>query len=210
MPLTLRTLEDYGRSPRTCSTKHNDVPMDCAMRCNPCRGSEKYAFLRFSTVYGSLRAKAFLIAQRSLAFSPLLQAHTHHWLGMFSGTSGASQWRLPRGAAAGREGNQWVCESPITSPEPGCGQTRWAIWQWRDCRRFGRTRRRSCGAKTMICSTFLRCKLAWPSRRCGQFRAWDASQVHTSLPNQPALSTVRLVFPSIRRPVAPNAMAVYA
>ncbi len=47
------------------------------------------------------------------------------------------QRRLSRRAAAGSFGDQYVCESPVGSTEPGCGAPGWAIWEWSSCRRSG-------------------------------------------------------------------------
>ncbi len=48
------------------------------------------------------------------------------------------QRRLPWRAAPGRERDQRVCASAISSTEPGRGAPGWAIWEWSDCRRSSR------------------------------------------------------------------------
>lgn len=52
---------------------------------------------------------------------------------------GGRQWRLPGRTAPGGQSDQWICESSISSLEPGCGPSGRSIRQWSHCRRFGWT-----------------------------------------------------------------------
>ncbi len=72
----------------------------------------------------------------------ILQAHTHQWVGTFSG-AGNGDYRGELRQAKKRD--QWICESSISSPEPGCGTSGRAIRQWGHCRRSGWTLVRDAG-----------------------------------------------------------------
>jgi hypothetical protein len=70
----------------------------------------------------------------------VLQAHTHQWLGTFSGTSGAGNGEYRGELRQAKKRDQHVYAHAICSTEPGRGPPGRAIWQWRNCCRSGWTR----------------------------------------------------------------------
>src|SRR5579885_1310581 len=47
------------------------------------------------------------------------------------------QWRLPRGAFAGRAGHQRLCDQPGLSLASDIASSRWPLWRWRGAPRCG-------------------------------------------------------------------------
>ena len=75
----------------------------------------------------------------------VLQAHTHQWVGTFSGASGAGNGDYRGELRQAKKRDQHVYACAISSTEPGPGTPGRAIWEWRDCRRSGRTGLRHAG-----------------------------------------------------------------
>jgi hypothetical protein len=69
----------------------------------------------------------------------LLQAHTHQWLGTFSGVSGAGNGDYRGELRQAGKRDQRLCEGTRCSTEPGGGALGWTIGQWSHCRRSGWT-----------------------------------------------------------------------